>query len=321
MRKRHIGFAAIVLPASLALSACGGSGETASGGVEAITVATAPVADYAPLYLGVEKGFFEDQGLSVEFASGRVGTETITAVLSGSTDFAGVAVPPLLVAQGQKLDVSVVSPSSVAPEASHDSSVQLLVDPSSGISSEKDLEGKTVAVNALKAQLELMTRWHLESAGIDAESTKFVEVPFAEMPAALERGDVDAIAAVEPFLSTALEEGATSIAEVDRALPPGAPITAFFTSDRMAKSDPEVVQKFSAAMTQSLEYASQNPDEVRDVISEYSEVPPEVSAKMLLPAYGSTLQREGMESTRDAMKRYGFLQNDFDLNEIFWEQQ
>lgn len=320
---RKIAFmAAAALPLSLALAACGGGGpsESSESGPRSISVATAPIADYAPLYLGVEKGFFEKEGLAVEFASGRVGTETITAVLSGSTDFAGVAIPPLLVAQSRGLDIAILSPSSVAPGEDDTSSVQLLA-ASDGIASLKDLEGKTIAVNALKAQLELMVRWYLEDQNVNVDSIKFVEVPFPEMPAALQRGDVDAIAAVEPFLSSALGSGAKSIAEVDRALPDGAPVTAFFTSDRLAKSDPDVVRKFSAAMAESLDYAAAHSDEVRNAITEYAKVPAEVTAKMALPTFQSDLKKDGLSGTHDAMKRFGFLEKDFDLNSVYWEEQ
>lgn len=315
MRRTAIAVA-VALPVSVLTAACGG-GETASGeGPTTVTVATAPIADYAPLYLGVEQGFFEDQGLEVEYASGRVGTETITAVLSGTTDFAGVALPPLLVADGQNLNVSVLSPSSVAPGEQDPSSVQLLTTPDSGFTSAADLEGATIAVNALQAQLELMTRLAVEEAGGNPDTLQFVEIPFPEMPAALQRGDVDAIAAVEPFLSSALEEGAVSIAEIDKALPEGAPVTAFFTGPQLAETDPELVDKFTAAMTESVDYAAEHPDEVRAIIPEYSEVSEEVAQKMVLPTYRSELDREGVTRTVEAMEQFGFLTERPDLDSM-----
>jgi NitT/TauT family transport system substrate-binding protein len=312
--------AAVVLSASIVLAACGGddSGSAGAGGTEdgprSITVATSPIADYAPLYLGVEQGFFEDHGLTVEYASGGVGTETIASVLSGSNQFAGVAVPPLLVAQGRGLKVSALTPSSVAPSAEGESTSQLLTTAGSGIDSVDDLAGKTIAVNAVKAQAELLTRLAVEQGGGDLGSLQFVEIPFAEMPAALQRGDVDAIAAVEPFINSALSAGAVSVAKLDHALPEGTALTAFFTSAQLAESDPEMVEDFKAAMTESLEYAAANPDAVRAIIPEYTQVPAEVAAQIMLPTYGAELDRAGAEATAEAMQEFGFIDEVPDLD-------
>ena len=313
--------AAVAVPLILILAACdgtsGGGSDDGAEGTQKITVATAPIGDYTAVRLSVEEGFFEEEGLEVEFVPGRVGTETITGVLSGSTDFAGVAVPPLLVSQSRNLDVAIVAPASVAPgDTGESTSALLALDPE--ITTPADLEGKTIAVNALKAQAELEVRLFLDSEDVATDSVTFVEVPFGEMPAALERGDVDAITGVEPFLSAAIADGATVIGEVDRALPAGSPITAYFTSDALAASDPELVEKFSAAITKSLEYAAEHPDDVRAMITEFTEVPAEVTAEIALPTFSSTLQKEGVEQVKLDMEKYGFLSADFEVDDLFW---
>lgn len=307
MRRSTVALA-LALLAAVSLAGCGDSTSSTSStsGPIPVKIATAPIADYAPVYLGVEQGFFEDEGLDVEFTPGRVGTETISSVLSGHTQFAGVAVPPLLVAQSQNLGVSVLTPSSVVPGDGDKSSIQLLASPKSNISSMTDLNGATIAVNALKAQLELMTRIAIANGGGDPDSVTFVEVPFPEMPAALARGDVDAVAAVEPFLSSARGNGAVSIADLDRALPEG-PITAFFTSPRYAASDPEVVEAFKAAMDKSLAYAAAHPEAVRAIIPKYSEIPADAAAAIVLPTYSQGLDREGVVETFDAMQEHGLI--------------
>lgn len=292
------------------------TGATTSEEPRTVSVAVAPIAHYAPLHLGVEKGFFEEEGLTIDFASGRIGTETVTAVISGTIEFAAVALPPLLVAEAEGLDVSLVAPSTVTPGESDESSVALLTDAGSEIQSVEDLEGATIAVNALQAQLELMVRLAVEQGGGDPEGLEFVEVPFPEMPAALQRGDVDAIAAVEPFVSAAVGDGAVSVAEIDRALPAEAPVTAFFTSRSLAESDPELVTRFRNAMIKSQEYAAEHLDEVRAIIPEFSEVPSDVAQQMALPTYSSSVSREGVVATVDAMNQFGFLSGEPDVDSM-----
>jgi NitT/TauT family transport system substrate-binding protein len=307
----------MALPAALFLAACGSDSQASDDSLTKVTVATAPIADYAPLYLGVEKGFFEKQGLQVEFASGRVGTETVTGVLSGTNQFAGVALLPLLVSDSQGLDVAAITPSSVAPGAEDPSTVHMLTTADSQFTSLQELEGATVAVNALQAQAELTARLAVEKAGGNPDELQFVEVPFPEMPAALQRGDVDAIVAVEPFVSTALDGGAVSLGEIDRSLSEGAPTTTFFTSAQYAQSDPEVVDKFTAAMTESVDYAAENPDEVRAIIPEYTQVSEELAQEIALPTFSSELNQEGVTETAEAMHRFGWIESLPEVGSLF----
>ena len=72
----------------------------------------------------------------------------------------------------------------------------------SPIRSGKDLAGKTIAVNQVQGMNELTIRAVLARQGIDALKIKFLEVGFPEMTAALKSGRVDAISAVEPFVSS-----------------------------------------------------------------------------------------------------------------------
>ncbi|HCF53384.1 MAG TPA: hypothetical protein DEU03_09580, partial [Bacillus sp. (in: Bacteria)] len=43
---------------------------------------------YAPLYVGIEKGFFKDEGLNIDLQTTAGGDKTMTALLSGGIDIA-----------------------------------------------------------------------------------------------------------------------------------------------------------------------------------------------------------------------------------------
>ncbi|HXF02613.1 MAG TPA: ABC transporter substrate-binding protein, partial [Arthrobacter sp.] len=88
--------AAVALAAVLALTACGGGspsgggGETApagggeaSGGMTKINVGVIPIVDVAPIYLGKEEGFFEEEGLDLELTLAQGGAAIIPAITSG----------------------------------------------------------------------------------------------------------------------------------------------------------------------------------------------------------------------------------------------
>lgn len=68
----------------------------------------------------------------------------------------------------------------------------LLVPTSSTLRGAKDFSGKTVAVNGLKNITQLSVQLWVDRNGGDSAAVKFLELPFAEMGAALEAGQADA---------------------------------------------------------------------------------------------------------------------------------
>ena len=69
-------FTVQALAACLILSACGGgsssSDDSSDGGLRKVTVGLIPIVDVAPVYLGIQQGFFKkhDIDVKVEFGDG-----------------------------------------------------------------------------------------------------------------------------------------------------------------------------------------------------------------------------------------------------------
>ena len=103
---------------------------------------------------------------------------------------------------------------------------------------------------------------------------EFVEIPFPDVPAALEAKRVDAAFAVEPFVGASMAAGATKLAEPFEELAPDLTIAEYFTTEKYAKENADVVERFTRAMNKSLDFAQQNPDEVRRIITTYTKTPP-----------------------------------------------
>jgi hypothetical protein len=80
----------------LLVSACGPSGETTtekkgnSGGKAVKVTFTEParLLSVAPLYVAIEQGYFEKEGIEAEIVSGGGGAQVIASVLSGEAQFA-----------------------------------------------------------------------------------------------------------------------------------------------------------------------------------------------------------------------------------------
>jgi NitT/TauT family transport system substrate-binding protein len=54
------------------------------------------------------------------------------------------------------------------------------------------------------------------------------------------------------------------------------------------------VQKFTAAMQKSLQYASGNPDAAREIVSSYTKIDPAVQKALTLPLWPSDVDKESV---------------------------
>jgi NitT/TauT family transport system substrate-binding protein len=306
--------------AALAVAGCGGDdGSTekpSSNGTEAnqavtLTVGVLPIADLAPLYLGMDQGFFKDENLTIKPAVAEGGAAVVPAVMSGDDQIGFSNVTSIMNGKAQNLPLKPIA-AGVSGAATEEKAWDALLAPKGGVTDLKQLEGKKVSVNTLKNLPEVAVRNSLEKAGVDPSKVEFVEIPFPDVPAALEAKRVDAAFAVEPFVGASLATGATKLAEPFEELAPNLTIAQYFTTEKYAQENSEVVERFTRAINKSLDYAQNNPDEVRRIITTYTKTPPAAAEKMALPTWSSQVNGDAMTTLVELSKKYGVLKGDVD---------
>ena len=156
----------------------------------------------------------------------------------------------------------------------------------------------------------------IQEDGGDPSTVDFMEIGFPDAPAALESGQVDAVWVLEPFLTSVLEQGGRVVAFNHTAMDPELDIAAYFTSAETAQQDPELVEKFTAAMNESLEFAAENPDRVREIVGTYTSIDDETREKMILPRFRAEFSVEADQKLADAAAEYGVVQEAPDMSEM-----
>jgi NitT/TauT family transport system substrate-binding protein len=309
----------IVAVSALALSACGGSSGdsggsagTSSGGTTKITVGVLPVPDTAALYLGVDQGFFADEGLDVTVQSTTGGAVAVPGVVSGDYDFAFGNYVSGMVARDKGIDIQYVTNATTTPATGGFQAV--VVPKDSPIQSPADLAGKTVSVNNLSNINDTTIRGVVDADGGDSSKIKFLELAFPDAVAAVEGGKVDA-ATVNPWTSD-MESKFRVITYNFSGFDPDLDIAGFFTSGKTIKDDPELVKAFQTAMNKSLEYAQANPDEVRRIILTYTKLPEATLANLTLPVFRADVNRPALEKLGAAAKKYGTVSAEPDLDAL-----
>lgn len=297
--------AGLGMAAVLALSACSstsGGGDTteSEGGLTPVKVAVIPIGDTAAIWLGVDQGFFEDEGLDVTIDTAGGGAAIVPGVVSSDFDFGFSNYVSLYFANDKGLDLRVVANGATAGEDLEKDFGGVVVAADSDIQSPADLAGHTVSVNTLANIGDTTVSDIVEADGGDSSTIEFVEVGFPDAPAALESGQIDAAWIVEPFLTQATEAGARVITYNFNGFDPELDVAGYFTSAATMDAKPEVVEKFQAAMNKSLEFANENPDEVRRILATYTTMTPELIEKIALPRFRSEINKDAAEKLADA---------------------
>ena len=216
-----------------------------------------PAGDKAAVYLGVEKGLFEAEGIKVTIQSGRGSSDVVTKLATGSADMGTGGLAALLQAKAtDNVPVkAVMSIYTLQPDA-------IFTAKENGISSLKDLEGKTVATATFSSS---NVSWPLvlKANSVDADRIKLLKVDPGALAPMLASGKVDATinwVTVAPAFAGPLKEAGKSFKEL--------PWSAYgfdgyglsvFVSDKMIAERPETVRKFLKAYKQATELAIADP--------------------------------------------------------------
>jgi NitT/TauT family transport system substrate-binding protein len=131
----------------------------------------------------------------------------------------------------------------------------------SGIDKLADLKGKRVAIWPGSTQeVFVLERLHME--GMSVKDITPVRVSFSEMPAALQRGDVDAYVGAEPGPALSLVSGYGKIVEYPYSTPMGSLNMILATHKDNVTEKPGMVGLVVKLQKQASEYAMAHPDEM-----------------------------------------------------------
>ncbi len=311
---------ALLLTPLLALAACGEDSEpsqaqTTNGGLEKtdIVVGTVPVLGVAPLYIAIEKGYFKDEGLNVEARVYPSGAISLPAMIKGEIDLVFSNYISMFKAQAEgagKLRI-IAEGSSSAPN-----SFGLYVMPNSPIREAKDLAGKKIGVNARGNIATVLTNETLKSAGVDITTLNYVDVPFPEMGAALQRGDLDAVFLPEPFITVnSALLGINRIVDAGVGTVDGLPMDGYGGTEGWVKQHPNTAEAFARAIQKAAADAS-NRSETEKVVTGYAKVDPKFAPLMAPLQYPTSVNPTRLQRVADLMQAQELLKEKLEVDKF-----
>jgi NitT/TauT family transport system substrate-binding protein len=167
-----------------------------------------PAMANAVVYVGIERGYFREEGLEVEVVTLGSGSELLPAMAAGHLD-AGTSSPGagLFNAIGRDIPVRIVGDAGQYRPGYGFGAVAVRKDliESGAVRDVPDLRGRSIAVTGRGVAMHMMAVRMLEAVGMSEADVNLQLMPFPEMLVALGNGQVDAAELTEPFVALGVE--------------------------------------------------------------------------------------------------------------------
>lgn len=313
MRRRRIA-TLIAAGASIALvtSACGSddgdSGED-SGGGGTVKVATTPLAPFILPNIAVSEGLDKENGVTIVPTEYTSTATEIPQVLAGEINIGVGGSADVLSAVASGLPIKVIGTvASVAPESGEDAVVGLVTNDDS-VQGPEDLANKPIGVNSLKTYNSLSATATLMEAGVPVDEAVFVSIPYASLPAAVEKKQVAAAVLQEPALTQAVNSGARLLAGLGPDVGANTPANLYFVSAEWAKTNKDDLEAAVAALKAVIEQASSDGDFLRAQILKEIPIPDDVSDTMNLPTFSTDVPDASFDEVTSLLAEVGYIED------------
>jgi NitT/TauT family transport system substrate-binding protein len=248
-----------------------------------------------------EKGFFEEQGLDVK-ADVVTDVSKVPPTLGNQYDI-GFGVQPLVI-RGAAQGLNTVVIAGNGASSADSPYMMLMTRPDIGIKEPEDLIGKTIAGPTLTGTHHTATLYWLQKGGVEASQVTSVQVATPSMIDQLEQGQIDVAELQEPFITEAKKRG---LVEVDFSSAAVAPVTIeslWIAAPDWAEANDETVQKFRAALKQSVEWMADpaNEAETKEILAGFTGQDPQLIEAAPLLNYKVEVTAEDLEVWGEAMK-------------------
>jgi sulfonate transport system substrate-binding protein len=214
---------------------------------------------------------FEKDGTKIRWVQSLGSNKALEFLNAGSLDLGSTAGSAALVARINGNPIKSIYVYS-RPEWT-----ALVTKPEKGIKTVADLKGKSVAVTRGTDPHIFLVR-ALADAKLTDKDVRFVLLQHADGRLALQRGDVDAWAGLDPMMASAeINDGATLFFRKPEANTWGI----LNVREEFAQKNPEIVARVLKVYEQARQWSLKNPGELTKLLSEAAKIPANVAEKQL----------------------------------------
>lgn len=217
------------------------------------------------MYVAIEQGYFEEEGLKITLVNGFGADKTMTAVLSGESEIGFMGSESSIYVYQEGAKDYVVNFAQLTQRAGN-----FLVSRDVNETFQwENLKGKTILGGREGGMPEMIFEYILTQKGIDPDKDMNIvkNIDFGYTAEAFSSGEGDYTVEFEPAAEALELEGKGKIVASLGVESGMVPYTAFSAKKSYIKKNPETIQSFTNAIQKGIDYvATHSPEEIAKVI-------------------------------------------------------
>ncbi|WP_417891421.1 ABC transporter substrate-binding protein [Bacillus alkalicola] len=226
---------------------------------------------YAPQYVALSQGFFEEEGLDVELTTTWGGDTTMTTLLSDGADVALVGAETSIYVYAQEANDPAIN---FAQLTQTDGTFLVSREPIEDFEWD-DLKGSTFLGQRAGGMPQMVGEYVLKQNGIDPHEDLeelIQNIDFGNIPSAFASGTGDFVQLFEPQATQFEEDGLGYIIDSFGTQSGNIPYTVYMAKESYLNDNEETVEKFTRAIQKAQVWVQEQPaDVVAEAIADYFE--------------------------------------------------
>jgi len=255
---------------------------------------------YAPMYVAIEEGYFEEEGIEVELVNGLGADKTMTAVLSGESEIGFMGSEASVYVYNEGASDYVVNFAQLTQRAGN----FLVSREAEEDFNMTDLKGKTVLGGRKGGMPQMVFEYILKKYGMDPSTDLNIiqNIDFGMTAQAFSGGSGDYTVEFEPSATALEKEGAGYVVSSLGVESGYVPYTAFSAKKSYIEKNPEVIEGFVKALQKGMDYVSSHtPEEIAEIIQpQFAETDRDTLVTIITRYYDQDSWKEDLVFSEDA---------------------
>src|SRR5262245_3020078 len=235
---------------------------------------TPPNLPHIGVYVAKDLGYFDEEGINVEFAQFESGLQALRGGVAGGLDILGASSEPVIAAISRGAKIRSIF--------SYAHRLTVVMVAQENIRRPTDLRGKNLGIQEVGAFREVMTRAVLHSAGVTPQAANYIPVSSAGYITALTSNKIDtAILHIDQaYMTRTKMTSLRSLAPLWEVMPSYWYGTSS-TAEELLRKGPDLLGRAVGALVRAHRFMSRNKERTLDLASKHTGY----SKEVLGPAY------------------------------------
>jgi NitT/TauT family transport system substrate-binding protein len=264
-----------------------------------VIVGTIGSASDVGFFLALERGYFKDEGLDVKLEFLGSAVKMIPALATGDIHVASGGIGAGLInAVHRGIALRIVADKGTLYPGSGYQVLLLRKDVAAKVKTAADLKGLKIATSGAMRTIDGIIMGRLaQSAGLAPSDIEIVDLVFPDMVTALAKGAIDGALIIEPFATTAVDQGSAVRWKTADEIMPNIQIAGVFYGPKFMEAEPEAAKRFMVAYVRAIrdyndEFLSKkNQDPTIAVLTKYTRIKdPAIYKRITPPAIGANAE-------------------------------